>query len=388
MTRLGRARPPAAADPPVGVRRRGHADPGDVAVAARRARSGSRSPTPRSRSRATAAPGPCDLHGLPAASDLELTHHRRRGPRPLAPPAGAHAGAPARRRARPLRHHLGHARRRGGLRVPRRRCVEHPVPDEAHPVRATRAALGAMQRWGATQVVVKGDLTHDGRAKDWACIGQLLADAEIPAHVLLGNHDHYGAAGEPIPETACLRPFGIDPIRGVASVEVPGLNLVLVDTTVPHHHGGSVARGQDAGHRPAAGQPPARLRRAPPPPRTTSGADVPAPGHPPRRGRTVPRRRALGPTPDDRDLGPHPPPPPAPGRLRGGHRGRLPQGLPGHVGGLRGPRGRHPPGRAPHRPIPPCSAGPTTAPGRRSAPGALWSPGLRSHRCFSHTWPG
>ncbi len=122
--------------------------------------------------------------------------------------------------------------------------MEVPVPDEAHPVRATRAALTALGRWGADSVIVKGDLTHNGRAKDWAMIGQLLRDAPVRAEVLLGNHDSYGARGEPVPELA-LEPFGFHPARGATTIAHPALNLVLVETAIAHHRAGTVAHLQD-----------------------------------------------------------------------------------------------------------------------------------------------
>ena len=54
-----------------------------------------------------------------------------------------------------------------------------------------------------------------------------------------------------------------------------------------------------------------------------------------------------------------------------GHRGRLAEGLPGHLGGLRGLRGRGGPDRAPHRTSPTPCAGPTTRGGRRAACGVV-----------------
>ena len=47
--------------------------------------------------------------------------------------------------------------------------VERPVPAESHPIRATRAALNELTRWGAQLVLIKGDLTDRGRT------GRLIA---------------------------------------------------------------------------------------------------------------------------------------------------------------------------------------------------------------------
>ena len=187
-------------------------------------------------------PGSVVLGELPAGADLELHVHGDGIPRSwqhqrfrtLAPPPGAELA----RFATISDMHIGEIAFgfRGTL-------LEHPVPDEAHPVRATRAALDALAGWGAGTVVVKGDLTHTGRAKDWAAIGRLLDATPVRVAVLFGNHDSYGAPGEPLPQRA-LEPFGITPAHGATPVAVPGLNLVLADTAIDHERRGTIDRVQ------------------------------------------------------------------------------------------------------------------------------------------------
>ncbi len=121
----------------------------------------------------------------------------------------------------------------------RNRMLERPVPDEAHPVRATRAALDALTAWGAELALVKGDLTHSGRTKDWDTIGRLLNRATVPIELLPGNHDQYGAPGEPSPYDALLH-LGHDLTRHYESFDVPGLRIVLVDSTADGHRLGHV----------------------------------------------------------------------------------------------------------------------------------------------------
>ena len=188
-------------------------------------------------------PGSVVLGDLPPGSDLELRVQGAAGLprswarqrfRTLTPPPGEELA----RFATISDMHIGEIA--FGVRAA---LLERPVPVEAHPVRATRSAIDALAAWGAGTLVVKGDLTHNGRAKDWATIGGLLAASPVATEVLLGNHDSYGAPGEPVPELA-LAPFGIVPARGAAPVAVTGLNLVLVDTTVPHERGGSVRHVQ------------------------------------------------------------------------------------------------------------------------------------------------
>ena len=108
--------------------------------------------------------------------------------------------------------------------------IERPVPDVAHPIRATSAALADLDAWGAQLVLVKGDLTHNGRGKDWDSVGRLLADCSIPVDMLPGNHDRYGAEGEPDPYDA-LEHLGHEMTRHVKHLDVPGLRLVLADST-------------------------------------------------------------------------------------------------------------------------------------------------------------
>jgi hypothetical protein len=118
--------------------------------------------------------------------------------------------------------------------------VEHPVPDVAHPERATRAAIGDLTTWGAELLLLKGDITNNGRAKDWDVIGDVLREIPMPVEMLPGNHDHYGRRGDPDPYLA-LDVLGHELTRHVKHIDVPGLRLVLVDSTKPGKRTGRVA---------------------------------------------------------------------------------------------------------------------------------------------------
>lgn len=329
-------------------------------------------------------PGSVVLGSLPPASDLELRidadripeRWRRQRFATLAPPPGEELA----RFATISDMHVGEVA--FGIRAS---LLEDPVPDEAHPVRATRAALDALTAWGARTVVVKGDLTHDGRAKDWARIGRLLADTPIRSEVLLGNHDHYGPRGEPVP-TLALAPFGIEPVHRVAPVEMPGVNLVLVDTTIPTEKPGAVAPVQRdvvdllrSSRLPAflalhhhgerfrlplflpRGIPHHEMDRFVDSVRWARPSTMITSGHTHRH-----RRRHAGPVVisevgSTKDF---------PGTWAG---------YVVHEGGI----------RQVVRRVDPPDLLRWTDRSARAAAGAwgLWSPGLRSHRCFSHTWP-
>ncbi len=119
-----------------------------------------------------------------------------------------------------------------------RTMLETPVPAEAHPVRATRAAIAELTAWGAELILVKGDLTANGRAKDFDMVGRLFANATIPFEMMPGNHDQYGRVGDPDP-TQALALLGHAMTDHVEARDVPGLRLVLVDST---------EQGQRLGH--------------------------------------------------------------------------------------------------------------------------------------------
>jgi len=292
-------------------------------------------------------PGAVELRGLPPATALELRldgdaaqglprHWRRPRFATLAPPPGEEI----------FRFATISDLQVGEIAFGfRHRMIEHPVPDEAHPVRATRAALNALTEWGAQLALVKGDLTHSGRTKDWDTIGRLLNTATVPVELIPGNHDQYGAPGEPSPYDALLH-LGHDLTRHYESLDVPGLRIVLVDSTADGHRSGHVhhvTRGVlDA--LASAGTPAfvtmhhyAQRTRIPffwPPGIDSAEANA-----------FLAKIAAVQPATFISSG--HTPSPPAPlRRSPRPHRGRLPEGLPGYVGRLRGARGRHPPGRA------------------------------------------
>jgi 3',5'-cyclic-AMP phosphodiesterase len=337
-------------------------------------------------------PGSVILDGLPPDTTLTIELHgdgarlpdgrplppswRRLHLRTLAPPPGAelfrfatisdlHIGAWA----------FGF---RAGIR-------EGPAVTEAHPVRATRAAMAELSTWGAQLLLVKGDLTHKGRRSEWDEVGRLLAKATIPVEMMPGNHDHYGSRHDPDPYDA-LAHLGHEMTRHVTSHDVPGLRIVMVDSTdaprggghVRHHQAAVVAELR-ASDRPAFITMHHYAQRLPVP--TFWPPGIPGPeanqflgavaavrpatfvssGHTHRH-----RRRRIGPIVWT-EVG-------------------SPKDFPGtwagyvvHEGGIR---------QLVRRVAQPD----LLAWSDRTAAAAgglwgLWSPGLLSHRCFSHTWP-
>lgn len=103
--------------------------------------------------------------------------------------------------------------------LPRRRSTTAPTD-------CLRAALSEVVTWGASLVVVKGDVTDHGTEEHWAEADAVLAECPVPVLLTLGNHD--------VQRHALPRPLAPVQVR-----DVPGLRVVLADSTLPLKHGGS-----------------------------------------------------------------------------------------------------------------------------------------------------
>jgi predicted phosphodiesterase len=192
-------------------------------------------------------PGSVVLDGLPAGTDLTATLDgeaaravpngwRRLRVRTLSPPPGQELF----RFATVSDLHIGAV----GFGF-RNTMLEAEGVTEPHPLRSTRAAMAELTRWGAQLMLIKGDLTHKGRTQEWEDIGKLLTEAAIPVEMMPGNHDHYGKRGDPDPYEA-LDHLGHAMTRHVSSRDVPGLRIVLVDSTDAPRGGGHVRHHQAA----------------------------------------------------------------------------------------------------------------------------------------------
>jgi predicted phosphodiesterase len=112
---------------------------------------------------------------------------------------------------------------------------EEPEPDEPHTTRCTRAALHEAKAWGASRLVLKGDTTESGSFAEWDVLGELLGEVQLPADVIPGNHD-VRKRREVEVDDALVR-LGLTPLQGARAIDLPGLRLVLFDTTTGGHHG-------------------------------------------------------------------------------------------------------------------------------------------------------
>ncbi len=122
--------------------------------------------------------------------------------------------------------HLGN--RRFGLG---NRMTEPGVPVErAHPVRCAAAGLDEALSWGAQRIVLKGDIVHVSHAHSWSLAGDVFGNCAVPVDMIPGNHDRSLASTvDPYREADRL---GAIMHRDVSSIDVDGLRIVLVDSTV------------------------------------------------------------------------------------------------------------------------------------------------------------
>lgn len=189
---------------------------------------------------ADGGPGAATLHGLhpDTRHDLEVA----------GPGLGRHARVAL--RARTLRRPRGRLLHRiatisdihlGSLATGYfHTIIEKPEPDVPHPLRCFRAAVEEATAWGADALVLKGDVVDASTPETWRQAGEVLAGVAAPVHVLPGNHE-WSRRGEidPVEAVAAL---GLDLARHVTWTDLPGVRLVLVDTTVPGSDWGSLSR--------------------------------------------------------------------------------------------------------------------------------------------------
>lgn len=121
--------------------------------------------------------------------------------------------------------------------------IEKPEPETPHPQRCFAAALEEATAWGADAVVVKGDLVDANTDEAWRHAGDVLSGFELPVHLVPGNHEWvHSRVRHPADAIAEL---GLHLEQDVGWRDLPGLRLVLVDTSVPGTDWGQVAAVTD-----------------------------------------------------------------------------------------------------------------------------------------------
>lgn len=108
--------------------------------------------------------------------------------------------------------------------------MREPGDVEAHTARCTRAALAEIVDWGAEMIIVKGDMVHHSNPHSWAVAADLFGALPVPVHMICGNHDvSLFSTTDAFAEAEF---HGLRLHREVASIDVPGLRLVLMDSSM------------------------------------------------------------------------------------------------------------------------------------------------------------
>lgn len=112
-----------------------------------------------------------------------------------------------------------------------------------HPFECAAAAIDEALAWGAELLIVKGDVCEESYDEHWDAAAMLLGDLPVPVVLVPGNHDT-GRLRRVEPHDAARR-RGLRMVTGVDHIDLPGVRLVLVDSTVPGNGWGSIARHAD-----------------------------------------------------------------------------------------------------------------------------------------------
>ncbi|MDX6661090.1 MAG: 3,5-cyclic-AMP phosphodiesterase [Solirubrobacteraceae bacterium] len=171
------------------------------------------------------------IDGLPAATALDIVvdGHRAATMRTLRPPAGRELC----RFATVGDIHIGDGWTFGILPT-----VRDPGGAEDPPApRALSAAVRELTAWGAQQLVVKGDVTHHGRAGEWHTAAEILTGTGLPVVATVGNHDVCAGAVDGRP---AMHAAGAElAVEGIVVRDLPGVRLLVADVSRPRRHTGS-----------------------------------------------------------------------------------------------------------------------------------------------------
>lgn len=112
------------------------------------------------------------------------------------------------------------------------------VPEPAVPssIRCAEAAAEELDAWGAEHLFIKGDLIHQSTPAEWAEAARIFGDRRWETHITWGNHERVDDASS-IDGVALM---GADPVKPVEVSDLPGLRVILADTSIPGSNHGSV----------------------------------------------------------------------------------------------------------------------------------------------------
>lgn len=114
--------------------------------------------------------------------------------------------------------------------IQRRPADTTPYPELMNRTAVAEMMLSETSDGALAAVMVKGDLTSNGAASEFAAFETCYRVAfRDRLHVVRGNHDAYEGQNE---------------FAGDSWIELPGIAVALIDTVVPYHSGGAVSAEQ------------------------------------------------------------------------------------------------------------------------------------------------
>ncbi len=115
--------------------------------------------------------------------------------------------------------------------------ADDPVP---FAVRSARGAIDEATAWGARHLIIKGDAAHHSTNDDFAAVGELVdRSPDLPMSMVPGNHDT-DQRECPLPASVGRRRLAYE--RSVSHIDLPGIRIVLGDTTILGHGIGTLDR--------------------------------------------------------------------------------------------------------------------------------------------------
>lgn len=110
--------------------------------------------------------------------------------------------------------------------------MREPDDVEPFPARCLRAAIREAEAWGAQRLIGKGDLTDEGVEEEFEWFAAVVKEATVPVDVLLGNHDVRSPA---VDGAAVLRSRGVSVATEATAIDVPGLRIILLPSAKGPH---------------------------------------------------------------------------------------------------------------------------------------------------------
>lgn len=123
--------------------------------------------------------------------------------------------------------------------------VEDKVRNSPSAFRCAQGAIEAAESWGASRILIKGDSANHQSTPCFKELDELLdLFPTTPFHLIPGNHDVDIKYEVEVPKTFGARKIPL--VRTHDSIDIDGLRIILLDSTVEGMGPGSVARHQNA----------------------------------------------------------------------------------------------------------------------------------------------